>query len=365
MDTLFEYRKVEYPYDGVTPIAAGTLWKPTAKDARVADDATLEEDEVGECIGVEIYNPNKEPINAVYFVQDLTTPGVQSVVYASGDWDTLMFPPHQLIRWKQPVSFGKPTSTNLLNNTTFKYQSTFLPVVLAGAGGISAAFTIVTHSYIYKKAVLPRVFGALTGRIEVADNMRERALTLVKSELAGRVVTGDIWDKLPGGKSQSVPKVWPLVRFAYNEKATVANKDYTFHADDGEVEAAENNLWFETRDNVIAIIEGLGIRPHANSHFTGFKAGGHYIPEVQAYTKPTHNQLHFGTVDPILPAANYPEFFAIPRLPDKVVVFATTAKEVPSAYREEGGVIHQTTAAVAADSIVVAVYGKLIELTGM
>lgn len=364
METLFEYRKVEYPYDGVASIAAGTLWKPTAKQSRVADDATLEEDEVGEVIGVEIYNPDGADIKAVYFVPDRITPGLQSVVYASGIWDTLMFPPHQLIRWKQPVSFGKPTSKNLLQSTTFKYQSTFLPVALAGAAGITDAFTVVIHSYIYKKTALARIFGTLDGRVEVVDSLRDRSVVLTKPELAGKPVSGDIWDKLPGGKSQSVPKIWPFVRFAANEKATVANRDYTFCYDDGEVEASENNLWFQTKDNVIAIIEGLGIRPHADSHFTGFKVGGDYMPGVQAYTKPTHNQLIFGTVDPILPAAAYPEFFAIPRLPDKVVVFATTAKEVPAAYREEGGVIHQTTAAVAADNIVVAAYGKLIELVG-
>ena len=361
MENLFEERTIEYPYDFATlgALAAGNTWMPTPKDARVVDDAALDEDEVAELFAMEILNPNAVPIEGVWVKLDDSLEN-DDEVFASGDWNTLMLPPWQRIRNKQVVRFGKPASINLLESTTFKYKKNCRPVVLAGTGGISDDFTIILHSYVYKTAAfgIHGVFGTLDGMIRIVDATRNRTLTLTKSDLAGKRVSPDIWDLLPGGKTQTVPKVWPLLRFGWNAEATLVNKDYKFHYDDDEVSEERRNMWWEPEDNKIVIIEGLGVRPHANSHFTALKVSGEYMPSSRFYTLPTHNALMFGEANSLL---GWNEFFAIPRLADAQVIMASNLG-IPNGYRESGGVIHQSTVAVTANNIVVAVYGKIIDM---
>jgi len=362
MENLFEERTIEYPYDfaALGALAVGNTWSPTPKDARIVDDAALDEDEVAELYAMEILNPNAVPIEGVYLKLDdaLET---DDEIFASGDWNTLMLPPWQRLRNKQTIRFGKPASTNLLESTTLKYKKNCRPIVLAGTGGISADFSIILHSYVYKSTAfgIRGVFGMLDGVLPIIDATRSRSLTLTKPDLAGKVVSPDIWDKLPGGKTQTAPKVWPLLRFGWNAKATVINKDFKFHYDDAEVSEERRNLWWEPSDNKIIIIEALGVRPHANSHFTALKVNGEYMPSSRFYTLPTHNALMFGEANSLL---GWNEFFGIPRLADAQVIMASNLG-IPDKYKESGGVIHQTTAAVAIDSIVVAVAGKKIEMT--
>ncbi len=361
MESLYEERTTEYFYDFAVlgALAAGNTWMPTPKDARIVDDAALDEDEVAELYTMEILNPNSEPIEAVWVKLDDALED-DDELFPSGDWNTLMLPPWQRIRHKQVIRFGKPASTNLLENTTFKYKKNCRPVVLAGVGGIGNDFTVILHSYVYKPAAfgIRGVFGALDGVVRVVDATRNRTLTLTKSDLAGRRVTADIWDKLPGGKTQATPKVWPLLRFGWNAKATTVNKDFKFHYDDGEVSEERRNLWWEPEDNKVVIIEALGIRPHANSHFTALKVSGEYMPSSRFYTVPAHNPLIFGEANTLL---GWNEFFGIPRLPDLQVVMASS-EGIPSAYKESGGVIHQTNVAVAANNIVVAIAGKILDM---
>ncbi|MBA7665928.1 hypothetical protein ES703_74003 [subsurface metagenome] len=106
------------------------------------------------------------------------------------------------------------------------------------------------------------------------------------------------------------------------------------------------------------IIEALGVRPDANSNFTALKVAGEYMPSSRFYTVPTHNSLMFGEANSLL---GWNEFFAIPRLADAQVIMASSLG-IPDAYKESGGVIHQTTAVVAADSIVAAIAGKIIDM---
>ncbi|MBA7586526.1 hypothetical protein ES708_28528 [subsurface metagenome] len=73
---------------------------------------------------------------------------------------------------------------------------------------------------------------------------------------------------------------------------------------------------------------------------------------------PTHNALMFGEANSLL---GWQEFFAIPRLADAQVIMASSLG-IQDAYKESGGVIHQTTAVVAADSIVAAIAGKIIDM---
>jgi len=361
MENLFEERTTEYPYDFsvLGALAAGNTWMPTPKDARVVDDAALDEDEVAELYAMEILNPNSVPIEGVWAKLDDAFE-VDDEIFASGDWDTLMLPPWQRIRNKQVIRFGKPASTNLLQGTTLKYKKNCRPIVLAGVGGIGDDFTIILHSYVYKPGAfaIPGVFGTLDGVLHIVDSTRSRALSLAKAELAGQRVSPDLWDKLPGGKTQTVPKIWPFLRFGWNAKATTVNKDYKFHYDDAEVSEERRNLWWEPEDNKIVIIEALGIRPHADSHFTALKVSGEYMPSSRFYTLPTHNALMFGEAFSLL---GWEEFFAIPRLADAQVVMASSLG-IPNGYKESGGVIHQTSVAVAANNIIAAIAGKIIDM---
>jgi hypothetical protein len=360
-ESLFEERTIEFHYDfGVLgALAVGNTWMPGTKTARVVDDAELATDEVAELYAMEILNPNAVPIAGVWVKLDDALE-VDDEVYAYGTWNELMLPPWQRIRHKQVVKFGKPASTNLLENTTFKYKKCCRPIVLAGAGGINNDFTIILHSYVYKTGAfgIRGVFGTLDGEVRIADTTKNRVLSLTKSDLAGKKVSPDLWDYLPGGRTQNTPKVWPFLRFAWNTKPTEINKDYHFHYGDAEVSEARRNLWWEPDDNVIMIIEGLGVRPHVNSNFTALKISDEYVPSSRFYTVPTHNSLMFGEAFTLL---GWNEFFGIPRLPDAQVIMAS-ALGVPSTYQEKGGVIHQTVVAVAANNIIAAVYGKKIEM---
>lgn len=361
MENLFEERTTEYPFVFATEgaLAVGNTWMPTPKDARIVDDAALVEDEVAELYAMEILNPNSVPIEGVWVKLDDALE-VDDEIFASGDWNTLMLPPWQRIRQKQVIRFGKPASTNLLQSTTLKYKKKCLPIVLAGTGDISADFTIILHSIVYKPAAfrIPGVFGILDGVLHIVDSTRNRGLALTKPDLAGQRVSPALWDKLPGGRTQMVPKIWPLLRFGWNAKATTINKDYGFHYDDAEVSEKRRSLWWEPVDNKIVIIEALGIRPHADSHFTALKVGDEYMPSSRFYTVPTHNPLMFGEANSLL---GWQEFFAIPRLADAQVIMASSLG-IPDAYKESGGVVHQTTAAVAADNIVAAIAGKIIDM---
>ena len=362
MESIAEVQKIEYYYDGVTEISAGTLWEPTPKDARVVDDATLEADEVAELFLMEVYNPNKQDIACVwpYIDEQWDT---RPFIYPSGAWERLMLPPLQLIRGKTVYSFGKPTSRNVLNNTTLKYKRTCVPKVLAGATAITEPFTVVMFSYVYKRANLAGLFGTLDGSVDIVDPTLPRRVTLTKADLAGKPVTADIWDAMPGGRSQTPPKVLPLIRYATNAKAISTERDYTFDFRFDEVARVEQTMWWRTQNEVIIIVEGLGIRPHADSAYTALKIGDHYHPESKFYSKPTHNELAFGSCYPILPL-DWPEFFPVPKLADPYVIFATTNGAIPAAYREDGGVVHRATGTnIAIDNVCLSLTGKLIELT--
>lgn len=369
MENLFEARITEYPYDAAVEgvIIAGNTWMPSTKDARVVDDAELDEDEVAELFAVEIVNPNDEPIEGLWLKLDDALE-VDDELFVPGNSEINMLPPWQRARNKQLIRFGKPASTNLLEGTTLKYKKNCRPIVLAGTGGIANDFTIILHSYVYKPGAFDMrgIFGTLDGIIRIVDATRNRTLSLTKSDLVGKKVSAAIWDLLPGGRSQSSPKVFPLMRYAYNAKATAVNKDYTFDYDADEVSEARRDLWFEPKDDKIIIVEALGVKPMADSHFTALKISGDYMPSAKFYTKgadgpdPELNPLFFGNANLWL-GLGYDEFIVPPRLADSQVIMASSTG-IPNGYKESGGVIHQTTVAAAINSICVAVAGKIIEM---
>ena len=356
MEAIAEKRKVIFP---ISATAAGITWRPTSKDCLVIDKAELREDEVGELVMAEIYNPTDQPIEALWFYID-NIEETRGYTYISGKRDSNMLPPHQLVK-KQVYAFGKPGSRELVNNTTIKFKTTCLPRVLAGAGGIAAdQASVALHYFVYKENILPAVFGALDGVVRIIDEATGRSFNLHRPDLAGRAVSKDIWDTMPGGRTQAKPKIFPLIRYATNTKEVPTERDYEFDFDDEEVAFPEQNLWFNTKLDNIIIVEGLGIRPHDNSLYTALKIEGDNHPLWEIYTKPTHNELHFGHGHPLLPIDS-PDYYGIPLFPGKRVIFAQTIRgDLPS---EAGGVVHRaTTAVIPPNNVTVALTGVKIEV---
>ena len=356
MEAKAEKRTVIFPIAATAP---DVTWRPTSKDCLVIDKAELREDEVGELVMAEIYNPTDQDIKGLWFyVDDIEE--TRAYTYISGKRDSNMLPPHQLVK-KQIYSFGKPGTRELINNTTIKFKTTCLPRALAGPGGIAAdQASVVLHYFVYKENILPAVFGALDGVVRIADEAVGRGFNLQRPDLAGRTVSKDIWDAMPGGRTQAKPKIFPLIRYATNAKAVPIERDYEFDFDDGEVAFPEQNLWFNTKLNQIIVVEGLGIRPHNNSLYTALKVEGDSHPAWEIYTKPTHNKLHFGHGFPILPMDD-PSYYTVPLFPGKRVIFAQTIRgDLPS---EAGGVVHRATGAVIPpDNVTAALTGIKIEL---
>ncbi|GAI06014.1 unnamed protein product, partial [marine sediment metagenome] len=115
VENLFEERTTEYLYDFPTlgALAAGNKWMPSPKDARIVDDATLDEDEVAELFAAEIVNKDDVPIEGFWLKLDDALE-VDDEIFCPGRSEINMLPPWQRARHKQLIRFGKPASTNLL-----------------------------------------------------------------------------------------------------------------------------------------------------------------------------------------------------------------------------------------------------------
>ena len=74
-------------------------------------------------------------------------------------------------------------------------------------------------------------------------------------------VTEDTWAQLPGGLDQKVPKINPLLRYAYNLLATTPNTPYQFRYETGAVVDRDENLYFpyDVEDRYL-IVKGIGVR---------------------------------------------------------------------------------------------------------
>ncbi|GAJ22157.1 unnamed protein product, partial [marine sediment metagenome] len=90
------------------------------------------------------------------------------------------------------------------------------------------------------------------------------------------------WRTLPGGKDQSIPKINPLIRYAYNLLATDAKSgDYQFRYGTGNVAESDENLYFDFGSLDALLVEGIGIRPDATGYLaeTALKIAGDYHPK--------------------------------------------------------------------------------------
>jgi len=333
--------------------AVNTWARPTPK----AVGGELERDERAEVVFAEVFSPVtgagvEEELKKIIPVLDGEKYG--EYVSLSGIRSSVMAPPKGRIWGAKLYSFGTPMSNNPLLSTTLKYSESITVETLVGATtAITQDYRIRLWGYVYKVDELSKLFGIMLFPASLVDKARDRALTLNKAAIP---VTGDNWRTLPGGKDQSIPKINPFIRYAYNKIATDGKSgDYEFRYDLGNVDETEENLYFDFDSLEALLVESIGIRPDAAGNLakTALKIAGDYHPKGLIPTTLTNNPLHFGWAYPFFPNT-IPLYYAIPKLERPYLI-----------WNEKGALVAQDKgAAVAANALIVALTGIRIEMKG-
>ena len=342
---------------------ANTWKRPTPGDV----GGELERDERAEVVFAEIFPPFSAPatgeaLKKIIPVLDGEKYG--EYISLSGELESLMAPPKLSIWGGKLYSFGTPKSNNPLLSTTLKYSHHVTVECLAGVTAITADYRVRLWGYVYKVDELPRVFGTMGGGIPgrpdlfalLVDRARGRELPIRKATIGGIPVNGDTWRTLPGGKDQSIPKINPLIRYAYNLLATDGKSgDYQFRYQTGNVAESEENLYFDLDSLDAILVEGIGIRPDAAGNLakTALKIAGDYHPKGLIPTTLTNNPLHFGWAYPFFPNT-IPLYYAIPKLESPYLIL----NEIGALIAQDGGT------AVLADALTAALTGIRIEMKG-
>lgn len=306
--------------------AVNTWARPTP----LAVGGELEQDERGEIVFAEIWSPVtalgvEEELRKVSIVLDGFDYG--NYVSLNGIRATNMVPPKDRIWAGKLYSFGRPHVSDPLQNTTLKYKQNVTVVTLAGPTvAITQPFRVRLWGYVYKTSEIPAAFNAnmMAFPATLVESARNRRLVVSKS----LPISGDTWLALPGGKDQSIPKINPFIRFAYNLLATNGLQgDYQYRFQTGGVLDAQENMYFEFDEKDALFIEGLGIKlvptvaipVPVNLARTGLRIAGNYHPKgptdlTSMYpTTVGINGLNFGLLAPFAPPA-LPFFAAVPRL---------------------------------------------------
>ncbi|MBA7685487.1 hypothetical protein ES703_93912 [subsurface metagenome] len=171
-------------------------------------------------------------------------------------------------------------SNNPLLSTTLKYNEHITFECLAGNANINENYRIKAWGYVYKETELPTVFGTMIFPAYLTERARGRTLLLSKPPIP---VNGTTWKTLPGGKDQSIPKINPFARFAYNLLATDGIQgDYQFRYDTRNVSDSDENLYFDFDSLNALLVESVGIRPDGfagHLAHTGLLIAGDYHPK--------------------------------------------------------------------------------------
>lgn len=335
--------------------AANTWAKPTPRDV----GGELERDERAEVVFPEVVQSPvdggaEEPLRKIIPVPDGERYG--EYVSLSGILSSVMAPPKKSIWAGKLYSFGTPMSNNPLLSTTLKYSSDITFECLAGAGGITGDYRIRLWGYVYKVGELSQVFGVMAFPAALIDKARGRTLPISKAPI---VVNGDTWKTLPGGKDQSIPKINPFTRFAYNKKATDGMQgDYQFRYETGNVDDSDENMYLDFDELNALLVESIGIRADAAGRLakTGLKIAGDYHPKGLIPTTYADNPLHFGLTYPFIydPLPEMRFFYAIPKLERPYLIWNEIGMVV----------VNDSGLAVAANDLIVALTGTRIELKG-
>ncbi|GAH82359.1 unnamed protein product, partial [marine sediment metagenome] len=227
-----------------------------------------------------------------------------------------MAPPKRSIWGGKLYSFGTPMSNNPLLSTTLKYSKDITFECLAGTGGITGDYRIRLWGYVYKVDELSQIFATMLFPAALVDRARGRTLPISKAPI---VVNGDTWRTLPGGKDQSIPKINPFIRFAYNKNVTDGLQgDYQFRYETGNVDDSDENLYFDFDELNALLVESVGIRADVIGRLakTALKIAGDYHPKGLFPTTYADNPLHFGLVYPFIHPGlpELPFYYAIPKL---------------------------------------------------
>ena len=333
--------------------AVNTWARPTPRDV----GGELERDEVAEVVFAEVFSPVtgagvEEELKKIIPVLDGEKYG--EYVSLSGIRSSVMAPPKGRIWGAKLYSFGTPMSNSPLLSTTLKYSESITLETLVGATtAITQDYRIRLWGYVYKVDELSKLFGIMLFPASLVDKARDRVLTLNKAAIP---VTGATWRTLPGGKDQSIPKINPFIRYAYNKNATDGKSgDYEFRYDLGNVDETEENLYFDFDSLEALLVESIGIRPDAAGHLakTALKITGDHHPKGLIPTTLTNNPLHFGWAYPFFPNT-IPLYYAIPKLERPYLV-----------WNEKGALVVQDDGtAITANALIAALTGIRIEMKG-
>lgn len=332
--------------------AAGTIVKPLARDG----NSELDAHEVAEVVFLEIVPPVTgtgviENIKRVSLIlDDLRHPHIS----ISGTDTSLMAPLRQntignIVAFGIPLIKAARGGAPLLEGTCPKFSRNLRIEVLIGAGGTTADFRVRAWGYMYDTTVIQKIITPeLGGEVVINEVRRQRVLKITKEAVA---LTKETWTQLPGGLSQAMPKINPLVRNATNAKATTVNIPYQMRFDTGDVATTEENMRFDfDRVPTSLLLKGLGVRAPANLKEIFLNIGGDDYPEKRIPATEFLNPVHFGKAYPIRPLSD-PLYFPVPKL------------EVPSLITGEIGyaAIVDNGTAISANDVMVAINGVLIE----
>lgn len=340
--------------------AAGTWWTPTPQTGL----SELEAHEVAELVYMEIFPPVtvlgvEELLRKIILILDGKS--YHAYVSVSGIRASLMTPPKTQIMGRELLAFGTPmvnavkSAAPVLMGTCPKYRDTVTIEALAGVGGITETYRVRLWGYRYEADDLPRLIGQVGGPVEVRDPQRNRSIVVPYPVIA---VNEETWSQLPGGQDQKVPKVNPLLRYAYNLLATTPNTPYQFRYETGGVVDRDENLYFpyDVEDRHL-IVKGIGVRAPANMARTFMDIDGYPHPKSAGRAAPGfpttqfNNPLHFGHAFPMFDV-DLPLFFALPKLDIPLLIS-----------REKGFVaVQDNGVAVVLNTCIVALSGTLIEM---
>ncbi len=342
--------------------AVNTWWRPTPAQGF----GELETDERGEVVFAEVWSPVtvpgvEEELRKIIPILDGAEYG--HYVSMSGIRAICMAPPRDRIWSGKLYTFGNPldptkTIQDPLRNTTLKYKPNVAAHTLCGPTvQITQNYRIRLWGYVYKADELTR-FGSMEFPYYMTERARQRSLVLDK--VGGSIpINKDTWLTLPGGKDQSIPKINPFVRYAYNLLATDGQQgDYQFRFANGEVAEADENLYFNFDELDALFVEGLGVKAGANLGRTGLIIAGNPHPKgpttrVSLFpTTPGINELNFGYLFPFAPV-DHPYFKEVPKLIQPYLIWNEIGHAV---IRDDG------TAAVAANAVVAALTGIRLEM---
>jgi len=356
---LAEHNELRLLADYVGGAQAVNTW---ARPTPAAVGGELETDERGEVVYAEIWSPVtgagvEEELRKVIPVLD----GIEYGQYISlsGIRATVTAPPKDRIWAGRLYSFGTPHNNNPLLNTTLKYKHDVTVATLAGPTvPITQPFRVRLWGFVYKAAELPNVFGTMQFPAYMTETSRNRTVTLNKLSIQ---VNADTWLTLPGGKDQSIPKINPFARYAYNLLATDGQQgDYQFRFQNGGVTESQEDMYFNFDDKDALLVQGLGVKAAANLARTGLVIAGNYHPKgptTRASLFPTSlaiNELNYGFLFPFAPVT-HPYYAAVPKLDRPYLIH----NEIGFVTIRDDGL-----AAIVLNTVVAALTGIRIEMKG-